>query len=188
MACFELHPKSLSNGEFAAAWFDNAGFTWDDKRLRRAAALGTDWRPPRLALYRPERVATAVLFNPNALAVSEGVRDELAAFPELEFLPVEIEGRGVFFLLHVIESIELPAGSDFELAEVSGNLAQLNAFVPGFQPLHDFFRVRHPVGSAARRAESVSRAIYTSEHAARRIEAVAGSCIEARQVQPIRPA
>jgi hypothetical protein len=116
MAVFELRPASKSNGSFAAAWFDDDACLWNDKRLPSPASLASAWHAPSLKLHRPEDGATAILFNPNALAVSAGVRDELLSFPELEFLPVHIECHGVFHILHVTAAVELPTGSKARIA------------------------------------------------------------------------
>ena len=107
MSVFEVQPTSLPNGEFAAAWFDDESALWDDDRLHKARSLIEEWRAPSLRLFRPERGATDVLFNPNALAVSERVREELRRFSEVEFLPIAIEDCGTaFFVVHVTVAVE----------------------------------------------------------------------------------
>ena len=68
MTCFELVPKSLPDGSFAASWFDDEAFLWDDDRLRKPLPIGDAWIAPSLLLARGE--ATPVLFNPNAIALS----------------------------------------------------------------------------------------------------------------------
>lgn len=101
MSAYELRQVSQPDGSFAAAWFDDRECLWDDDCLHRSDRLGQAWTPPQLRLHRPERGATPILFNPNAIAVSQEVRDELASFPEIEFLPILIDGHGMFFLFHV---------------------------------------------------------------------------------------
>ena len=183
MAVFELRPASRPDGSFAAAWFDDEDCLWNDERLSSPSPLARTWLVPSLKLHRPEAGATAVLFNPNALAVSEGVRDELASFAELEFLPVQIEGHGMFYLLHVTAAVELPAGSKARVAAPpSGNIVQIEAFPQSFEPESSFFRVLQPVGSAARRIGASTRTVYLSERAVRAIEACAGGYLAASKV------
>ena len=81
------------DGEFTAAWFDDASATWDDPRLSREGPLAAVWDPPNLRLWRPERGATAVLFNPNALAVSPEVRDRLSTRKGFVWLRREISPK-----------------------------------------------------------------------------------------------
>jgi hypothetical protein len=45
MKVFELHPSSLPNGEFAAAWFDDEQLLWDDDLLPRAVTATIDALP-----------------------------------------------------------------------------------------------------------------------------------------------
>ncbi len=183
MAVFELRPASKSDGSLAAAWFDDEACLWNDERLSSPAPIARTWRVPSLKLHRPEAGATAVLFNPNALAVSETVRDQLARFAELEFLPVQIEGHGMFYVLHVTAAIELPAGSKARAAAApSGNIVQIEAFPKSFVPESSFFRVLQPIGSAARRTGASTRAIYLSETAVRAIDACAGGFLGASEV------
>jgi hypothetical protein len=179
MTCFELVPKSLPDGSFAASWFDDEAFLWDDDRLRKPLPIGDAWIAPSLLLARGE--ATPVLFNPNAIALSEGVKAELASFPELDFLPVSVRGHGAFFVLHVTAALDLPPGSNARLApSPSGNLVQLHAFPPTFLAPFSFFRVRHPTSSAAGRAGYASKSVYLSEAGADCIRRVCGGLLEAR--------
>ena len=74
MPTFELKMRSTAEGGFAAAWFDNESHLWDDDRLSSPDSLMDTWTAPKLKLYRPDRGATSVLFNPNALAISQGLQ------------------------------------------------------------------------------------------------------------------
>lgn len=181
MPVYQLHARSKPDGSFAAAWFDDAARLWNDERLGGTMSIADSWVSPDLQLSRPELVPTAVLFNPNAFAVSQGVRDELAAFPELEFLPSNIAGCGQFFLLHIIASIELPFGARARTAPPpSGNIVELHEFPATFDPPLSFFRVLQPEGSAARRARLVYRALYVNSAGKDAIERCAGKFLEAR--------
>jgi hypothetical protein len=183
MAVYELHPASKPDGSFAAAWFDDEACLWNDGRLSSVTSLAASWQAPSLKLHRPEAGATPVLFNPNALAVSEGAKGELASFAGVEFLPVHVEGHGVFYVLHVTAAIELPVGSKARIAPApSGNIVQVEAFPPSFEPEFPFFRVLQPVGSAARRIAASTRAIYLSSIGARAVESCTLGCLAASQV------
>lgn len=183
MAIFELRTASREDGSLAAAWFDDDACLWNDERLRSPASIVQSWNAPSLKLQRPESGATAVLFNPNALAVSQGIRDELALFPELEFLPVAIEGHGVFYVLHVTAAVELPVGSKVRIGPApSGNIVQIEAFPRSFAPEFSFFRVLQPAGSAARRVGASTRALYLSEKGARAVQASGHGLLVASEV------
>jgi hypothetical protein len=183
MAVFELRPACRIDGSFACAWFDDDACLWNDERLSSVASLAGAWQAPSLKLHRSAAGATAVLFNPNALAVSEGVRHELSSFNEVEFLPVRIAGHGVFHVLHVTAAIELPVGSKVRLAAApSGSIVQIEAFPRSFEPAFSFFRVLQPVGSAARRGSASTRSVYLSVVGARAIESCARSCLAALEV------
>lgn len=175
MTVFEIKPASKADGSFAAAWFDDDAYLWDDDRLSSAVPLAEAWAAPSLKLHRPKREATAVLFNPKALAVSDAVKDALAPFTELEFLPVRIEGNGDFYIMHVTATVELPAGSKARMAPPpSGNIVQIEGFPRSFEPEYAFFRVLQPVGSAAHRIGATTRTIYASIVGAQAIEAFTG--------------
>jgi hypothetical protein len=183
MAVFALRPESKPDGSFAATWFDDEACLWSDERLSSVASLVHAWQVPSLKLHHPEAGATTILFNPNALAVSEAVRHQLASFTELEFLPVHIAGHGVFHVLHVTAAIELPVGSKACVAPApSGNIVQVEAFPRAFEPEFSFFRVLQPVGSAARRVAASTRAIYLSGKGARAIESCARGYLAASEV------
>ena len=98
---------------------------------------------PSLELYRSEKIATAVLFHPTAHVVSQGVRDELSHFPELEFLPVDVAGYGQFYAMHVLTSCDLPAGSVADTGPGT-DIALIRAFPKSFEAPAPFFRIRHP--------------------------------------------
>lgn len=180
MPVFEICPVSLANGDFAAAWFHDERCLWEDPDLFKAVRLSTRWNTPDLQLHRPERGATAVLFNPHAYAVSQGAKDELAQFPELEFLPVQIRDHGTFFVLNVVASCELPAGSGARIPGAPGyNIVDIQTFPASFEPSLAFFRVRQPPDSAAGRAGFCVRSIYTNSKGASAIVALAGSFLSA---------
>ena len=163
MPVSELRPKSNPDGSFYATWFDDEACLWDDQRLLCPRPLESVWQPPELRIHDPAAKATAVLFNPNALAVSQGVRDALSEFAELEFLPVLIRECGIFYILHVTSAIELPPGSKAMVAPPpSGNIVEVEAFPAFYEPPSAFFRVLQPEGAAARRLGATVRAIYLS--------------------------
>jgi hypothetical protein len=183
MAVYELRPASKPDGSFVAAWFDDEACLWTDERLLRPVSLANAWSPPSLKLQRPEAGATAVLFNPNALAVSDGLRDELAVFRELEFLPVHIEGCGTFHVLHVTAAVELPFGSKARFAAApGGNIVQIEALPSSFEPAASFFRILQPRSSAAGRVGATTRNIYLTRTGARAIESSAQGCLIASEV------
>jgi hypothetical protein len=141
----------------------------------------TEWIAPSLQLHRPDQEATPVLFNPNAIAVSKRLRDELAAFSELEFLEVSIDGHGTYFILHAITAIELPARTSVRIAPApSGNIVELLSFHDAFTCPPGFFRVLQPVGSAARRMGNTTRALYVGSAGKQAIERSASLFLEAR--------
>jgi hypothetical protein len=182
MTIFEIKPSSLPNGEFAAAWFDDEQQTWEDERLDKVGALASTWTSPRLKVFRAaERGVTDVLFNPNALAVSARVREDLCRFPELEFLPIAVEGSDAFFVLHVTAAVEVSVGFSVRRAPPpSGNIVELSEFPVGYVPPSAFFRVRQPADSAGGRAGFCVRTIYVSEEGAGALAATCGTYLTAR--------
>jgi len=174
MPVFELRPVSKPDGSFSAAWFDDDARLWNDKRLSSVASVASSWQAPRLNLLEPAYTATPVLFNPNALAACEEIRNELSRFPELEFLPIRIEGHADFYLLHVTKAIELPELSRARVAPPpSGNIVGIEAFSTEFEPGFAFFRVLQPAGSAARRSGASTRSTYVNAIGASAIESCA---------------
>jgi hypothetical protein len=181
MPVYQLKEISTADGlSFLAAWFDDAQYLWDDERLRRSSSLVADWVAPDLSLVRPDEGITDVLFNPRAYAVSVKIRDQLAHFPELEFLPVNIRDHGIFYIPHVIANCELPAGTDVVTLESPGsNIIEIISFPPGFASPYAFFRIRQPADSAAGRKGAMVRRMYMNEVGARAFETVAGKYLKA---------
>jgi hypothetical protein len=179
---FRVAPRSKPDGTFAAAWFDDEPRLWDDARLRRPDRLGTTWSPPRLLLH-PSEKATEVLFNPNAYAVSERIRESLHDVSEIEFLPIHVAGAGVFYLLHVVASLPVPPMSLFRRAPPpSGNIIDIQAFPHGWEPAAAVFRVQQPQDSAAGKAGSCALGIFANSSGARSIEFACGKFLEMRQL------
>jgi hypothetical protein len=186
MTIFEVHPASKADGSFAAAWFDDDTCLWDDDRLSLAAPITEAWAPPSLKLHRPKQGATAVLFNPNALAVSCALKDSLASFLDLEFLPVCIAGHGEFHIMRAVSTVELPFGSKARLAAPpSGNIVEIEAFPRLFDPKHAFFRVRHPKDSASGRSGGATRQMYVNAVGANAIETYAPDYLTLRRMPSI---
>jgi len=184
MTVFEIYRSSLPDGAFAAAWFDDEQALWEDDRLDKAPSLATEWSAPALRLLRPERGVTDVLHNPNALAVSARVGEELRRFPEIELLPIAIDGHGTFFVMHVTTAVE--ASADFRVQRVpvpGGNIVVLEEFPEGFVPPAAFFRVRQPRDSAAGAGGYCLSTIYATEAGARAIEAACSPYLSARVVR-----
>jgi hypothetical protein len=189
MTIFAIKPSSLSNGEFAAAWFDDEQRIWDDERLHKVAVFGGEWSAPRFKLFRvAERGVTDVLFNPNALAVSARVREELRRFRELEFLPFAVEGYGSFFVVHVTATVEVSVGFSVRRAPPpSGNIVELSEFPVGYASATSFFRVRQPADSAGGRAGHCLRAMYANKEAADAVEAACGGYLSAHPLRERMP-
>jgi hypothetical protein len=174
MSVFRIHPASTRSGRFAAAWFVDERYLWDDERLHRAAPLVAEWTPMRLQLADPKRGATDVLFNPNALAVSEPVRAGLADFRELEFLPIQVDGVGAYYLLHVVAAIHSPPGCSLRRGPPpSGNIIEIFGFPPTFEPAAAFFRIQQPPDSAAGRGRFCHSDLFAN---ARGAEAITRAC------------
>jgi hypothetical protein len=183
MPIFELKPLSIGL-DFAAAWFDDNACLWNDERLRSPASLLKEWACPQLKLYEPKRGATPVLYNPNAYAVSEDIRNKLSLFPELEFLPVHIENHGVFYIFHVVASCELPEGCVVSrpVPPKSGNIVKIETFPLSYEPTMSFFRVLQPKDSPAGKTGRTVIGIYTNSHGAQAWQAVAGQYVSATEV------
>jgi hypothetical protein len=168
MVIYRIKPASLPNGQFAAEWFDDAAFLWDDERLRKREGLLEKWESPNLQLRDPSLTPTPVLFNPNALAVSVTVRNQLAIFTEIEFLPINIAGHGTFYILHLLASEEIPTNSSvFQAPSPSGNVVNIYTLPSSFEPVSALFRMTQPKESAAGRAGSCVRGIFASAHGAK---------------------
>jgi hypothetical protein len=171
MSVFKLYPVSLPDGKFAATWFDDERFLWDDERLHKAEPVIVRWQAPRLQLLEPR--PTPVLFNPKAFAVSKEVRALLAHFPEVGFLPIEITGFGTFFIMHVVAAVMAPERCSLRRSPVSKNIIELYGFPPTYTPSADLFRVVQPDDSAAGRAGFCVTTIYAS---ARGAQSVVAAC------------
>ena len=184
MTIFKLRPVSLPGGDFAPTWFDNEKLLWDDELLHKPHPLLAMWQVPILRLLNP--TPTPVLFNPNAFAVSEAVRLSLAHFPEIEFLPIEVTGFGVFFVVHVTRALPLPDGSSVRQSPISKNIVELFGFPKSYVPPADFFRVAQPEHSAAGMAGRCMSTIYTSADGARAMLAAAKGYLEPVQVDDRR--
>lgn len=178
---FGVHASYLPNGELASAWFDNEQRTWDDERLHKVGSLANEWKSPHFQLYRAGRGVTDVLFNPNALAVSSRIREQLAGFSEIEFLPIVVAGCDPYFIVHVTATVEVsPRFSTRRAPPPSGNVVELYEFPVGYQPSTDFFRVRQPADSAGGRAGYCLRELYASKEGARALENAGTPFLHAR--------
>jgi hypothetical protein len=184
MPVFEIKPVFIDGIDAAAEWVDDKHSTWNEPLLRTTAPLADRWETPALELYRSEKSATAVLFHPTAHLVSQGVRDELSHFAELEFLPVDVAGYGVFYAMHVLTSCELPAGS---LADTGPgtDIALIRAFPASFEAPAPFFRIRHPGTLTASGAAVCVPDIYAGELAATAVQKVAGQFLRAVKVPTV---
>ncbi len=181
MPVFEIKPVFIDGIDAAAEWVDNEHSAWNEPLLRTTARLAARWVVPQLELYRSEASATAVLFHPTVHLVSQGVRDELSHFPDLEFLPVEVAGFGVFHALHVLASCELPDGSVVDRGPGT-DIALIRAFPPSFEAPSPFFRIRHPNTTASNGTAVCVPDIYASEAAATAVQKVAGQFLRAVRV------
>jgi hypothetical protein len=177
MPVYEIKPVFIAGDQAAAEWVDDRHAAWNEPLLRTTLSLAARWTPPALELYRSEASATSVLFHPTAHVVSQGVRDELSHFAELEFLPVDVAGYGVFHALHVLASCELPAGSSADHGPGT-DIALIRAFPAGFEAPAPFFRIRQP-GTATTRGAICVPDIYASESAAHLVQKVAGQFLRA---------
>ena len=181
MPVFEIKPVFIDGIDAAAEWVDNEHATWNEPSLRTTARLAGRWVAPALELYRSEARATAVLFHPTVHLVSQGVRDELSHFQELEFLPVSVAGFGTFHAVHVLASCELPAGSTVDRGPGT-DIALIRAFPRDFQPPAPFFRIRHPGAAGAGGTAVCVPDIYASEAGAAAVQRVAGRFLRAVRV------
>jgi hypothetical protein len=181
MPVFEIKPVFIDGADVAAEWVDDEHSAWNEPRLRTTARLAPGWVPPALELYRSQASATAVLFHPTAHLVSQGVRDELSPFEELEFLPVKIAGFGVFHAVHVLASCELPPGSLVDRGPGT-DIALIRAFPRAFAPPAAFFRIRHPGAVNARGVAVCVPDLYASEVGVAAVQRVAGRFLRAERV------
>ena len=181
MPIFEIKPVFIDGTDAAAEWVDDRHSAWNEPLLRTTAPLAERWQPPALELYRSEMSPTAVLFHPTAHVVSQGVRDELSQFAELEFLPVMVAGYGIFFAMHVLASCELPDGSVADRGPGT-DIALIRALPKAFEPPAPFFRIRHPGTLTARGVGVCVPDVYASEVAATAVMRVAGKFLRAVRV------
>ena len=181
MPVFEIKPVFIDGTDAAAEWVDNEHSAWNEPLLRTTAPLAERWELPSLELYRSEKSATAVLFHPTAHVVSQGVRDELSDFAELEFLPVNVAGYGIFYAMHVLPSCDLPAGSEADHGPGT-DIALIRAFPRTFDAPAPFFRIRHPGTLTAGGMAVCVPDIYASEAAATAVQKVAGRFLRAVRV------
>ncbi len=185
MPVFEIKPVFIDGIDAAAEWVDNEHSAWNEPLLRTTAPLAGRWVAPSLELYRSEASATAVLFHPTVHLVSQGVRDELSHFADdvadIEFLPVNVAGFGVFHALHVLASCELPPGSVVDHGPGT-DIALIRAFPASFEAPSPFFRIRHPAATAADGTAVCVPDIYASEAAATAVQKVAGRFLRAVRV------
>ncbi len=183
MPVYEIKPVFIAGTHAAAEWVDDRHSAWNEPLLRTTAPLARRWTPPELELYRSEASATAVLFHPAAHVVSQGVRDELSHFAELEFLPVDVAGYGVFYAMHVLASCELPPGSAVDHGPGT-DIALIRAFPAGFEAPAPFFRIRHPGTTTPNGAICVPD-IYAARTAADLVQKVAGQFLRAVPVPTV---
>jgi hypothetical protein len=184
MPVYEIKPVFIDGIDAAAEWVDDQHSAWNAPLLRSTAPLAERWEPPSLELYRSDKSATAVLFHPTAHLVSQGVRDELSQFRELEFLPVNVAGYGVFYALHVLTSCELPPGSVADNGPGT-DIALIRAFPRSFVAPAPFFRVRHPGTLTAQGVAVCVPDVYASEAAATAVQKVAGQFLRAARVPTV---
>lgn len=183
MSIFTIQLQSDPHGSFAAAWFDNSDYLWNDKRLSESLPLSDSWQPPELQLVKPKIAATAVLYNPNALAVSQIVRDEWHEFSDIEFLPIKIKGHGLFYILHVISAIPLPGGSRAKIAPPpSSNIVEVESFSRSFNPEFAFFRIKQPENSAAGRLGVTTKELYVTRIGASAIQRSVSAYLTTKEV------
>jgi hypothetical protein len=179
MGTFRVVMKSLENGQFVADWFDDDQRLWDDERLHKGVSIISAWVAPHLKAFRRTGAgtdaATDVVFNPNGIAVSSSARDKLRDLPGVEFLPVDIEGRGQFFVIHVTKLSDVTPGVTARRAPPpSGNIVELQAFPADYAAPGPLFRVRQPPDSAAGNKGYCLDTIYANDEGARALEAACG--------------
>jgi len=184
MPVYEIKPVFIDGTDAAAEWVDNEHSAWNEPLLRTTAPLAGRWVAPSLELYRSEASATAVLFHPAVHVVSQGVRDELAHFAELEFLPVDVAGYGQFYAMHVLASCELPEGSVADLGPGT-DIALIRAFPVSFEAPAPFFRIRHPGTSTPQGTAICVPDVYASERAATTVQKVVGQFLRAVKVPTV---
>lgn len=174
---YQVEPRSGANGAFLAQWFGGPNIAWADPRLEKTAPLLAEWCPAA-ALLLGAGPATPVLFNPDCYAFSEAARDALVGCPELEFLPVCVEGAGVYYIMHVLAAIDVPAGTDLRRVADVGNVVEIYGFPLSFESDLSFFRVRQPPDSPAGRVGFVCSNIYANEKGASLLRGCCGEFLE----------
>ncbi|WP_444892936.1 hypothetical protein ACJJIE_21580 [Microbulbifer sp. TRSA001] len=180
---YKLSPVSKEDGNFTCAWFDDDEYLWHDPRIGMPGSLLSDWDVPELRIYSKSG-STSVLFNPGAYAVSELVKEKINYIPGVEFLPIYLQGEGVYYLLHVTTCIELPKGTDHRLAAgPSGNISNIYSFPRGCSVPSGFFRILHPSNSAAGKAGFYTAEIYLSGDESRVVEVACEGYLKLESVQ-----
>jgi hypothetical protein len=128
--------------------------------------LAPSWRPMPVSLHEADEYAEFVWFSSCGWAVRPEARRALE--PVLggaaEFLPLACDTGDEFFALHPLQLIDLGPDADARRNEVSGNITVIRRY--SFEPADlagmVCFRVRHPVGSAARPDAGVSGDVLVS--------------------------
>lgn len=172
--------RARKDGTFRASWFE------DDSLLEEASAadlwltrsVAANWPAFRFTSMKP----TPVLFNPLAMAFSEEVRDTVGEIEGVEYLPILVNESQRYFIVHVIQAIELPEGSDVHPGphEV---MTVIRSFPRSFHGPPGLFRILQPKGTLPRSLGIAMKKFYAGEETQKRIVSAAGEYLFFRSMQ-----
>lgn len=168
---FEIDVPWDQHGDNPYPWADTPDGVFGPDGLRKTQALSRVWTAPTFVLSASAPRVDAYCCPGGYYLFSEAARGMLVAAVEhsAEWLPVEIDRVGVFFLLHPTRSVPMGPRARFRCNEVSGNIVRVDAFDFG-DSIPDDARVFFPAqprGSAAAAAGFCVHNLITCMDAAR---------------------
>ncbi len=172
--------RTKKGGAFRTSWFEDDSVLEEESPfdLLLTRSVAANWPAFRFTSKKP----TPVLFNPSAVAFSEEVRDTVGEIEGVEYLPILVNESQRYFIVHVIQAIELPEGSEVHPAPPE-SMAVIYSFPQSFHGPPGLFRILQPKGSPPRSAGIAMGDFYAGEETQKRIVSAAGEYLFFRSMQ-----
>lgn len=174
MQLFQLAVPWDSLGDNPFPWVDSRDGLFGPEGLRKPQALLEFWNTPTLQLSADAPTVDAYCCPGGYFVFSTEARRLLTPVFQscAEWLPIDLDGLGIYSLVHPLRVIPFGPRARVRCNEVSGNISSVEHFDFDRSSLNDtpIFFPAHPEGSAAARAGFCVGHVITCAQAARQWE------------------